>query len=70
MFHSWGFAQLHLSLPLSSTLVLRRRFDPEDDARAIAEHRASALVVVPVMLQRMLELATERSRATTLQRCG
>ncbi len=32
MFHSWGFGHFTLALPLSSTLVLRRRFDPEDDA--------------------------------------
>ncbi len=59
MFHSWGFAHFTLALPLSSTLVLRRRFDPEDTLRAVAEHRASALAVVPVMLQRILELGKE-----------
>jgi fatty-acyl-CoA synthase len=59
LFHSWGFAHLMLSLPLCSTLILRRRFDPEETLRAVAEHRATALVVVPVMLQRMLELPAE-----------
>jgi acyl-CoA synthetase (AMP-forming)/AMP-acid ligase II len=59
MFHSWGFAHFTLGLPLSSTLVLRRRFDPEDTLRAVAEHRATALAVVPVMLQRILELPPE-----------
>jgi acyl-CoA synthetase (AMP-forming)/AMP-acid ligase II len=59
MFHSWGFAHFTLALPLSSTLVLRRRFDPEETLRTVAEHRASALAVVPVMLQRILELAPE-----------
>jgi acyl-CoA synthetase (AMP-forming)/AMP-acid ligase II len=59
MFHSWGFGHFTLALPLSSTVVLRRRFDPEDTLRAVAEHRASALAVVPVMLQRILELAPE-----------
>jgi len=59
MFHSWGFAHFTLALPLASTLVLRRRFDPEDTLRAVAQHRASALAVVPVMLQRMLELGAE-----------
>jgi acyl-CoA synthetase (AMP-forming)/AMP-acid ligase II len=56
LFHSWGFAHLFLSTALASTLVLRRRFDPEDTVRAIAQHRATALIVVPVMLQRILEL--------------
>jgi fatty-acyl-CoA synthase len=59
MFHSWGYAHFTLALPLSSTLVLRRRFDPEDTLRAVAQHRATALAVVPVMLQRMLELPPE-----------
>jgi len=59
MFHSWGYAHFLLSLPLLSTLVLRRKFDPEQTLKAIAQHRASALVVVPVMLQRILELPAE-----------
>jgi acyl-CoA synthetase (AMP-forming)/AMP-acid ligase II len=59
MFHSWGFAHFTLALPLASTLVLRRRFDPEDTLRALAQHRATALAVVPVMLQRILELPPE-----------
>jgi acyl-CoA synthetase (AMP-forming)/AMP-acid ligase II len=59
MFHSWGFAHFTLALPLASTLVLRRKFDPEDTLRAIAHHRATALAVVPVMLQRILELGPE-----------
>jgi fatty-acyl-CoA synthase len=58
-FHSWGFAHFVLSLPLASTIVLRRRFDPEQTLRAIAENRAEVLVVVPVMLQRILELPRE-----------
>ncbi len=56
MFHSWGFAHFTLGLPLGSTFVLARKFDPEGTLKAIARHRASALAVVPVMLQRMLEL--------------
>jgi acyl-CoA synthetase (AMP-forming)/AMP-acid ligase II len=56
MFHSWGFAHFNLALPLGSTLVLRRKFDPEETLRAVAQHRASALVLVPVMLQRIMDL--------------
>jgi acyl-CoA synthetase (AMP-forming)/AMP-acid ligase II len=59
MFHSWGFGHFTLALPLSSTIVLRRRFDPEETLRAVAQHRATALAVVPVMLQRILELPSE-----------
>jgi fatty-acyl-CoA synthase len=56
MFHSWGFAHFTLSMPLSCTVVMRRRFDPEETLRACAEHRANTLALVPVMLQRILEL--------------
>jgi acyl-CoA synthetase (AMP-forming)/AMP-acid ligase II len=56
LFHSWGLAHFILGIALSSTLVLRRRFDPEDALRSIDEHGATALIVVPVMLQRILEL--------------
>ncbi|HYM54402.1 MAG TPA: AMP-binding protein [Solirubrobacteraceae bacterium] len=59
MFHSWGFAHFTLGLPLATTLVLRRKFEPEDTLRAVAQHGASALVLVPVMLQRILELPRE-----------
>jgi fatty-acyl-CoA synthase len=56
LFHAWGFAHMFLGTALGSTLVLRRRFEPEDTVRTIAEQRASALIVVPVMLQRIVEL--------------
>jgi fatty-acyl-CoA synthase len=56
LFHSWGFAHFTIGMALGSTIVLRRRFDPEQTLAATAEHRATALVVVPVMLQRIMEL--------------
>ena len=59
MFHSWGFAHFTLAMGLASTLVLRRKFDPETTLQAVAEHEASVLAVVPVMLQRILELPDE-----------
>src|SRR4051794_32995252 len=59
MFHSWGFVHFTLGMGLGSTLVLRRRFDPEDTLSAIAQHECTALVVVPVMLQRIMELRVE-----------
>ena len=55
LFHAWGLAHVALALALSSTLVLRRRFEPADTLRAIDEHGVTALVVAPVMLQRILE---------------
>jgi acyl-CoA synthetase (AMP-forming)/AMP-acid ligase II len=59
LFHSWGFFHFVMSLPTASTLVLRRRFDPESTLSAVQEHRAQVLAVVPVMLQRILQLPEE-----------
>jgi acyl-CoA synthetase (AMP-forming)/AMP-acid ligase II len=59
LFHSWGFAHFMLGLALNSTYILRRRFDPEETLRATAESGATALVVVPVMMQRILHLPQE-----------
>jgi acyl-CoA synthetase (AMP-forming)/AMP-acid ligase II len=59
MFHSWGFAHFTLGMALGAQLVLRRKFDPEGTLSAMAQHEATTLVVVPVMLSRILELPPE-----------
>jgi acyl-CoA synthetase (AMP-forming)/AMP-acid ligase II len=56
LFHAWGFLQFNMGLLLSSTFVLRRKFDPEETLKAVEENQAQVLVVVPVMMQRILEL--------------
>jgi acyl-CoA synthetase (AMP-forming)/AMP-acid ligase II len=59
MFHAWGMANTALALALGATLILPRRFDPEDTLRRTAAARASVLVAVPVMLQRIMDLPAE-----------
>jgi acyl-CoA synthetase (AMP-forming)/AMP-acid ligase II len=59
MFHSWGFAHFMLGLSLNSIYVLQRRFNPEATLQAIEKREATALVVVPVMMQRILQLPEE-----------
>ena len=59
MFHALGFAHMALGLALGSTLVVRRRFDPEETLDSIERNRATALIVVPVMLQRILDLGED-----------
>jgi fatty-acyl-CoA synthase len=59
LFHSWGFFHFVMSLPTASTLVLRRRFDPEQTLRALQRNRAEVLAAVPVMVQRILGLPDE-----------
>jgi fatty-acyl-CoA synthase len=59
MFHAWGLANLGLSMLLGSTLVLRRKFDPEQALADVEEHGVTLMSAVPVMLQRLLELPVE-----------
>ena len=62
LFHSWGFAHYTLGLILGSTYVLRRKFDPEACLAEVARTRAEVLAVVPVMMQRILELPEDVRR--------
>lgn len=59
MFHGLGFMQAMVGIALGSTLVVRRRFDPEATLDSLADHHASAMVVVPVMLRRLVDLGEE-----------
>ncbi|WP_031469043.1 acyl-CoA synthetase [Sciscionella sediminilitoris] len=59
IFHGTGLSQFLITLALGSTTVLRRRFDPEAALNSIQRYRASALVVVPTMLQRILDLGEQ-----------
>jgi len=55
MFHALGYLHATLAMFLGSTLVLRRKFKPAIVLEDIEKHRATAVVVVPVMLSRMLD---------------
>ena len=59
LFHAWGLAALQVSTPLLATVVLMERFDAEECLKTIARHRCTVLILVPVMLQRILELPAE-----------
>jgi acyl-CoA synthetase (AMP-forming)/AMP-acid ligase II len=58
-FHAWGAAHLAAGMMLGSTVVLQRRFEPEAALAAIDMHRVRTFVVVPVMLQRILDLPAD-----------
>jgi fatty-acyl-CoA synthase len=60
MFHALGFALMALGFALGSTQVVRRHFDPEKTLDSLEENRVTALIVVPVMLQRMLDLGEDK----------
>jgi acyl-CoA synthetase (AMP-forming)/AMP-acid ligase II/uncharacterized protein YndB with AHSA1/START domain len=59
LFHAWGLAALQVSTPILATVVLLDRFDAEECLKAVERHRCTALILVPVMLQRILELPAE-----------
>jgi fatty-acyl-CoA synthase len=58
-FHSWGGMHLMVGAQLGCTVCLRRRFDPEETLAAIQEMGVQVLAVVPVMMQRILDLGPD-----------
>jgi fatty-acyl-CoA synthase len=56
IFHSLGFGHAMIAMLMGSTLVVRRRFDPQLTLESLATHRCSAMIVVPIMLSRILDL--------------
>jgi fatty-acyl-CoA synthase len=56
LFHATGLATCALGLALGNRVVMTHRFDPEATLKAIAEYRVGAVVLVPTMLQRILDL--------------
>ncbi|WP_067706523.1 AMP-binding protein [Nocardia yamanashiensis] len=61
-FHGFGLAILIGGLALGATVVMRRRFDPLQTLADIERHRATVLVGVPVMLQRLMAVPAARRR--------
>jgi fatty-acyl-CoA synthase len=59
LFHGTGISQFILSFALGSKVVVRRKFNPEETLRGIEEHKCTALVLVPTMLQRIVDLPKE-----------
>lgn len=64
LFHSWGLINFGFGLMTSPTYVLRRRFSAEQVLKDIEKYRADALVVVPLMMQRMVDVDQDVIQAT------
>jgi fatty-acyl-CoA synthase len=62
LFHGTGLSQFLITLALGSTTIVRRRFDPVATLEALERYHAEALVVVPTMLQRILNLGDDTIR--------
>ena len=63
LYHGTGLILAMVSIALGSTLVLRRKFDPEQFLADVEEHKATTVCVVPIMLQRVLALGDEKIAA-------
>jgi acyl-CoA synthetase (AMP-forming)/AMP-acid ligase II len=59
-FHAWGFGQLVIAATMANTIVLRRKFDPAATLALADEHGATGIAVVPVMLERIMDLAADQ----------
>jgi fatty-acyl-CoA synthase len=59
IFHGTGLSQFILGLALGGTVVLHRRFDAEATLASVATTRAHTLVLVPTMLQRIMDLGPD-----------
>ena len=60
LFHTWGWAHLNLAMLLGSKMVLRRRFDPVDCLDTVQAYDVDALIVIPIMMQRIMKLPEDR----------
>jgi len=66
LFHAHGLGQFTIASALGCTAVLPRAFDAEETLALIERHRTEALVVVPAMLRRIMDLdPADRRRHNT-----
>jgi fatty-acyl-CoA synthase len=63
LFHGTGLSQFLLTISLGSTTIVRRRFDPRATLETLAKYQVEELVVVPTMLQRILNLGDDVIRS-------
>ena len=59
LFHGTALSQFILGLNLGATIVLHGRFEAKRALAQIAEYRCAAVVLVPTMLHRILELGED-----------
>jgi acyl-CoA synthetase (AMP-forming)/AMP-acid ligase II len=66
MFHGWGWLNAMLSMLLTPTIVVTRRFDPAGTLALVERERCEVLVAVPAMLRQIMNLpAADRRRYDT-----
>jgi len=64
LFHSWGLLNFAFGLSTVPTYVMRRRFDAVQILKDIEKYKADVLVVVPLMIQRLVDVAPDIIKST------
>ena len=64
LFHSWGLINFAFGLSTVPTYVMRRRFDAVQILKDIEKYKADVLVVVPLMIQRLVDVAPDIIKST------
>ncbi|NMN94254.1 AMP-binding protein [Antrihabitans stalactiti] len=59
LFHGTALSQFILGLNLGCTIILHGRFDAKHAVAQIARHRCDAVVLVPTMLRRILDIGDD-----------
>ncbi len=59
LFHGTGLSQFLLTLALGSATITHRKFDPKQTLESLQKYHAETLVLVPTMLQRLLQIGDD-----------
>jgi fatty-acyl-CoA synthase len=65
-FHAWGLLSSMIAMGLGNTLVVARRASPEWTLDALETHRADAMISVPILLARLLDVGEDEIRTRDL----
>jgi acyl-CoA synthetase (AMP-forming)/AMP-acid ligase II len=66
-FHAWGLLSSMIAMGLGNTLVVARRATPEWTLDALEDNRADAMISVPILLSRLLDLGEDEIRSRDLR---
>ncbi len=58
-FHAWGLLSSMIAIGLGNTLVVARRATPDWTLDALAKQHADALITVPILLARLIDLGAD-----------
>jgi fatty-acyl-CoA synthase len=65
-FHAWGLLSSMIAMGLGNTLVVARRATPEWTLDALEKNHADALISVPILLARLLDVGADEIRSREL----